>query len=224
VPPGTVHAPAPVVLEGRTVRLEPLDAATHAASLYALTHGPGRDHVWTYLADGPYDSEEAFREAVSRKAGADDAVFLALCDPATGDARGYASYMNIHVESRVIEVGNVLFSPPLQGTTAATEAMYLMARHAFEALGVRRYEWKCHDLNAPSKRAAVRLGFTYEGTFRQHMIVKGRSRDTAWFAMLDTEWPAVKAAFEAWLDPGNFDAAGRQMRRLEACRTARRPQ
>jgi RimJ/RimL family protein N-acetyltransferase len=118
----------------------------------------------------------------------------------------------------VVEIGNVLFTPALQATTAATEAMYLMARHAFEDLGYRRYEWKCNDLNAPSRRAAVRLGFTYEGTFRQHMIVKGRNRDTAWYSMIDTEWPRVKAAFEAWLDPGNFDEAGRQKRRLEEIR------
>jgi RimJ/RimL family protein N-acetyltransferase len=126
--------------------------------------------------------------------------------------------MRIDVPNRVVEVGNVLFTPALQATTAATEAMYLMARHAFEDLGYRRYEWKCNDLNAPSKRAAVRLGFTYEGLFRQHMVVKGRNRDTAWYSMLDGEWPAIKAGFERWLDPVNFDGEGRQRRTLEECR------
>jgi RimJ/RimL family protein N-acetyltransferase len=206
------------VLEGRTVRLEPLDVRRHAGTLFPLTHGADRDHVWAYLGDGPFGSREAFDEAIARKAAAADAVFLAICERGGGEVRGYASYMRIDVPNRVVEVGNVLFAPELQATTAATEAMYLMARHAFEELGFRRYEWKCNDLNAPSKRAAARLGFTYEGTFRQHMIVKGCNRDTAWYSMLDTEWPAVKAAFEDWLDPANFDEAGRQKRRLEALR------
>lgn len=212
--------PLPVVLTGRTVRLEPLDVRRHAADLFAATTGPGRDEVWTYLWDGPFTSREEFDGVLARKATATDAVFLAIVDPATNAARGYASYMRIDVPHRVIEVGNVLFTPELQGTTAATEAMSLMARHAFEDLGYRRYEWKCHDLNAPSKRAAVRLGFTYEGTFRQHMIVKGRNRNTAWYSMIDSEWPALAAAFDAWLDPANFDAAGRQIRRLDDIRGA----
>jgi len=205
-------------LIGRTVRLEPLDPATHGESLYTTTHGPENQHVWTYLADGPYASHQEFDGALGRKAAAADAVFLAIVDSVTGRALGYASYMRIDPPNRVIEVGNVLFSPTLQGTTAATEAMYLMARHAFEALEYRRYEWKCNDLNAPSKRAAERLGFTFEGVFRQHMIIKGRNRDTAWYSMLDTEWLPMKAAFERWLDPRNFDADGRQRIRLEDCR------
>jgi RimJ/RimL family protein N-acetyltransferase len=218
VPSSDARRPGPVVLDGRTVRLEPLEPSRHAPALFPLVHGGDRDDVWAYLGDGPYPSRAAFDDTLARKAAATDAVFLAICDPATRAARGYASYMRIDVPHRVVEVGNVLFAPELQATTAATEAMFLMARHVFEDLGYRRYEWKCNDLNAPSKRAAVRLGFTFEGTFRQHMIVKGRNRDTAWYSMLDTEWPALKAGFEAWLDPGNFDGAGRQKRKLEEIR------
>ena len=218
VPEYEARRPAPVHLTGRTVRLEPLDPAAHGESLYRMTHRPENEHVWTYLADGPYASQRELDAALARKAAATDAVFLAIIDSLTGRALGYASYMRIDPPNRVIEVGNVLFSPPLQGTTLATEAMYLMARHVFEALGYRRYEWKCNDLNAPSKRAALRLGFTFEGVFRQHMIIKGRDRDTAWYSMLDGEWPTMKAAFERWLDPRTFDADGRQRSRLEECR------
>jgi len=216
--PRLARRPEPVVIEGRHVRLEPLDPSSHADALFAATFGAPSEDVWTYLADGPYASCEELAAALELKATGADAVFLALVDPRTGEARGYASYMRIDVPNQVVEVGNVLFTPALQGTTAATEAMYLMARHAFEELGYRRYEWKCNDLNAPSKRAAVRLGFTYEGMFRQHMIIKGRNRDTAWYSMLDGEWPAVKAGFERWLDPGNFDGEGRQRKTLAECR------
>jgi len=209
--------PAPTSLDGRIVRLMPLDPARDAALLYAPTHGDG-EVVWTYLADGPYSSAAELERALVRKATSSDAVFHAIVDRASGETRGYASFMRIDVPNRVIEVGNVLFAPSLQATTGATEAMYLMARHAFEDLGYRRYEWKCNDLNAPSKRAAVRLGFTFEGVFRQHMIIKERNRDTAWYSMLDSEWPSRKAAFEAWLAPENFDASGRQKGRLEDLR------
>ena len=191
------------------MRLGPLNAARDAAMLFGPTHGAG-EFVWAYLADGPYASADELEVALARKASSAEAVFHAVVDRATGETRGYASFMRIDPPNRVIEVGNVLFAPTLQTTTGATEAMYLMARHAFEDLGYRRYEWKCNDLNAPSKRAAVRLGFRFEGVFRQHMIVKGQIRDTAWFSMLDTEWPSRKAAFEAWLAPENFDADGRQ--------------
>ncbi len=149
---------------------------------------------------------------------ANDAVFFAIVDASSNRAMGYASYMRIDPPNRVIEVGNVLFTPGLQGTTGATEAMYLMARHVFDDLGYRRYEWKCNALNEPSRRAAVRFGFTYEGVFRQHMIIKGANRDTAWYAMLDSEWPDRKRAFEEWLSPSNFDAAGRQKRTLAEIR------
>ena len=153
-------------------------------------------------------------DALERWRQAESAVLLAIVPAETGLAAGWASYMRIKPAHGVIEVGNVLFSPSLQRTRAATEAMYLMAGHAFDRLGYRRYEWKCNAGNLPSRRAAARVGFTFEGIFRQHMVVKGRSRDTAWFAMLDHEWPARKRAFEAWLDPANFDENGKQLKSL----------
>lgn len=202
--------PAPITLEGRYCRLLPLDPARHCAELYAPTHGSGHEDLWRYLWDSPFASEDDFRASLERKAATLDPLFLTIADAVTGHALGYASYMRIEPNHRVIEVGGILFSPALKRTRAATESMYLMARHVFEDLGYRRYEWKCDSLNAPSIRAALRLGFTFEGVFRRHMIVKGRNRDTAWFAMLDCEWPARKAAFERWLAPENFDHAGRQ--------------
>jgi RimJ/RimL family protein N-acetyltransferase len=156
----------------------------------------------------------ALHQALLQKQSAADALFLAIIPADTGEAAGYASYMRIDPAHGVVEVGNILLSPALQRTTAATEAMYLMAGHVFEELGFRRYEWKCNALNVPSRRAAERLGFTFEGIFRQHMVVKGQNRDTAWFSMLDSEWPERKLAFEAWLEPDNFDATGRQKKSL----------
>jgi RimJ/RimL family protein N-acetyltransferase len=202
--------PARITLEGAYTTLVPLDALTHARDLYAPTHGAERQTLWRYLWDGPFASEAEFRAALERKAASDDPLFFAITGPRSGRALGYASYLRIEPGHRCIEVGSILFAPELQRTVAATEAMYLMARHAFEDLGYRRYEWKCDALNRPSIRAALRLGFTFEGVFRQHMIVKGHNRDTAWFAMLDSEWPARKAAFERWLAAENFDAEGRQ--------------
>ena len=209
-----VSAPAPTTLRGRTVTLEPLNAERDTAALWEAVRG--LDEVWTWLADGPYASETELRKAIEQKQAGTAAVFFALLPKATGKAVGYASYMRMEPAHGVIEVGNILMSPSLQRTTAATEAMYLMARHVFEDLGYRRYEWKCNALNEPSRRAALRYGFTYEGIFRQHMVVKDSSRDTAWFAMLDHEWPARKRAFEAWLAPANFDEAGQQRRPLSA--------
>ena len=188
--------------------LEPLDAALHTADLWMGVQG--HDEVWDYLADGPYANEADFNHAIEEKQAALSAVFYALLTEANGRAEGYASYMRMDPANGVIEVGNILMAPSLQRTTAATEAMYLMARHIIEDLGYRRYEWKCNAGNEPSRRAALRFGFTFEGIFRQHMIIKGRNRDTAWFSMLDNEWPARKDAFERWLDPANFDAEGRQ--------------
>lgn len=202
--------PARVSLHGAYTKLVPLESVTHAKDLYAPTHGTEKDDLWRYLWDGPFASEVDFRAALERKAATDDPLFFAITDPPSGRALGYASYMRIEPAHRCIEVGGILFAPELQRTRAATEAMYLMARHAFEDLGYRRYEWKCDSLNRPSIRAALRLGFTFEGVFRQHMIVKHRNRDTAWFAMLDSEWPGRKEAFERWLAAENFDAEGRQ--------------
>jgi len=206
-------------LTGRFVTLEPLSATRHAAALLQAVHG--QDQVWDFLADGPYASQSELTEALALKETGTAARFFALIPAKTGQAAGYASYMRMDPANGVIEVGNVMFSPALQRTPAATEAMYLMARHIFEDLGYRRYEWKCNAKNAPSRRAAPRYGFSFEGIFRQHMVVKGRSRDTAWFSMLDSEWPVRKAAFEAWLDPGNFDGEGRQRKSLAEIASAR---
>jgi RimJ/RimL family protein N-acetyltransferase len=167
------------------------------------------------MPDGPYASEADLWQALRAKQTAHNAVFLAIVPVETGLAAGYASYMRMEPAHGVIEVGNILLTPSLQRTTAATEAMFLMAGHIFDELGYRRYEWKCNAENEPSRRAALRLGFRFEGIFRQHMVVKGRNRDTAWFAMLDHEWPARKRAFAAWLEPGNFDDAGKQRKSLQ---------
>src|ERR1700761_9561905 len=202
--------PTRIAIPGTYTKLVPLKPA-HAADLYAASHGPEAENLWKYLWDGPFASEAEFHASIARKAASEDPLFFAILEPATGRAMGYASYLRIQPAHRVIEVGSILFTPELQRTRAATESMYLMARHAFEELGYRRYEWKCNALNRPSIRAALRLGFRFEGVFRQHMIVKGRNRDTAWFAMLDLEWPARKAAFERWLAPNNFDAASRPL-------------
>ena len=196
-----------MTLQGLTVTLEPLVAARHAAELWQAIQG--HDELWDWMADSPYADEAAFRTAIEQKQSAAGAVFLAIVPITTGRAAGYASFMRIEAAHGVVELGNILLAPWLQRTTAATEAMYLMARHIF-ALGYRRYEWKCNALNLPSRRAAERLGFTFEGVFRQHMVIKGQNRDTAWFSMLDHEWPSRKAAFEAWLNPANFDSEGRQ--------------
>lgn len=209
-----VPPPGRVTLRGRYVNLEPLEAQRHAPALWKAVHG--HDSLWAYLGDGPYASEAALRPAIEEKQAAQNAVFLAIVPGATGEAAGYASYMRIEPAHGVVEVGNILLSPTLQRTTAATEAMYMMANHVFDHLGYRRYEWKCNAENYPSRRAALRLGFTFEGIFRQHMVIKDRNRDTAWFSMLDHEWPARKRALEAWLDPANFDVNGRQLTSLQA--------
>jgi RimJ/RimL family protein N-acetyltransferase len=209
-----VPPPGPVTLRGRYATLEPLSAERHAAALWQATEGYGE--LWTWLAQGPYANAIEMMDALERWRQAESAVLLAIVPAETGLAAGWASYMRIKPAHGVVEVGNVLFSPSLQRTRAATEAMVLMAGHVFDHLGYRRYEWKCNAANEPSRRAALRLGFTFEGVFRQHMVVKGQNRDTAWFSMLDREWPARKRAFEAWLDPANFDAAGNQRQRLKA--------
>jgi RimJ/RimL family protein N-acetyltransferase len=209
-------APRPehVTLKGRKVTLAPLTPA-HAEPLFAASRGRENDGLWTYLFNGPFADLAAFAADVEAKSKAADPLYFAVLDNASGRPVGYQSLMRIDPANRVIEVGGILYTPLMQGTIGSTEAQYLFARYVFEDLGYRRYEWKCNDRNQPSRRAATRLGFTFEGVFRQHMIVKSRSRDTAWFSMLDHEWPARRAAFEAWLAPENFDAEGRQKRRLE---------
>jgi len=202
--------PERATLSGRAVTLVPLDAERHAGALFEAANGGDKDRVWTYLFDGPYADAAAFKANIAAKAQSADPLFFVVLDNASGRAVGYQTLMRIDAANRVIEVGNVLYAPAMQRTIGATEAQYLFARYVFDDLGYRRYEWKCNDLNAPSKRAALRLGFAFEGVFRQHMIVKGRNRDTAWFSMLDSEWPSRRAAFERWLAPENFDAAGRQ--------------
>jgi RimJ/RimL family protein N-acetyltransferase len=202
--------PGRTALPGRSVTLAPLDPRAHGDALDDALRGEAGDLLWQYLFEGPFADRAAFDAHLQRIAASEDPLFFAILDNASGKALGYASYMRIEPVHRVIEVGSILFTPLLQQTTLATEAMYLMARHVFEDLGYRRYEWKCNALNAPSRRAALRFGFRFEGIFRQHLIVKGRNRDTAWFSMLDSEWPVRKANFERWLDPSNFDEHGRQ--------------
>ena len=202
--------PERTTLRGRAVTLVPLDARAHAASLFRAANGGDKDRVWAYLFDGPYADEAVFTANIEAKSQSTDPMFFAIIDSTSGEAVGYQTLMRIDAVHRVIEVGNILYTPAMQRTIGATEAQYLFAAYVFDALGYRRYEWKCNDLNAPSKRAALRYGFSFEGVFRQHMIVKGRNRDTAWFSMLDSEWPARRAAFERWLAPENFDAEGRQ--------------
>ncbi|RYC32699.1 N-acetyltransferase [Lichenibacterium minor] len=217
VDPAPAPRPERKVLDGRFVRLEPLDAARHGPALWRSV--AGADAVWDYLFDGPYADEAGLAADLAAKAASSDPLFWAIVDAASGHAVGYAALMRQEPAHRAIEVGNVLFTPALQRRPAATEAMALLAGYVFDGLGYRRYEWKCNALNAPSRAAAERLGFTFEGVFRQHMIVKGRSRDTAWYAMTDRDWPAARRAFDLWLAPDNFDENGRQRRGLAALRT-----
>lgn len=203
--------PDGALLEGRSVRLEALDADLHAADLFRAFSG--HDGLWDYMPYGPFSSASAYHRWVKENQGKADPVFYAIRNLATGHADGIASFLRIAPEAGSIEVGHICFSPGLQRGIAATEAMFLMMRWAFDA-GYRRYEWKCNALNMPSRRAAQRLGFSYEGIFRNHMIIKGRNRDSAWFSVIDSEWPALSEAFGAWLSPANFDAGGKQRERL----------
>ena len=198
---------------GRCCRLEPLDPARHAEELFAANAHDADGRGWTYLAVRPVPDLAAYRHWMIATCLVEDPLFHVVVDAASGKAVGVASYLRIEPRSGSIEVGHLRFSPLLQRSPASTEAMYLMMRRAFE-LGYRRYEWKCDALNAPSRAAAQRLGFTFEGVFRQATVYKGRNRDTAWFSILDTEWPRLDAAFRSWLDPANFDAEGRQRLRL----------
>jgi RimJ/RimL family protein N-acetyltransferase len=197
-------------LQGRIVALEPLDPVTHGEALYDGSRGPEAENLYRYMAYGPFSDRASFQCDLAQKAESEDPLYYAIVEKQSGAAMGHAAFLRITPEHRCMEVGSILYVPLFQRTAGATEAMYLMARYAFEDLGYRRYEWKCDAQNAPSRRAAQRLGFAFEGIFFQHMIVKGRNRDTAWYSMLDVEWPERKLAFESWLDPSNFDGAGRQ--------------
>jgi len=209
--------PGPVTLEGRFGRIEKLDPARHATDLWRAMSTDNR--LWTYMFYGSFSDAGTFSDFLAKIAALEEQVYYAILNQ-ENRAVGWASLMEIRPSPRVIEVGSIVYGTPLQRTPLATEAQYLLARHAFETLGYRRYEWKCDALNASSRRAALRFGFTFEGIFRQHMIIKGRNRDTAWFAMLDTEWPRAKAAFERWLDPNNFDSEKQQRRSLEDIRNS----
>ena len=211
-----VHPPRSPI-EGRYSRLEPLELG-HAADLFkAYSQAPdGRD--WTYMPVGPFDDAASYRDYVERAAVSPDPQHYAVIDLKTGAAIGTLALMRIDRANGVIEVGNVAFSPLLKRTPISTEAQYLLMKHAFDELGYRRYEWKCDALNAPSRQAAARLGFQFEGIFRQAVLYKGRTRDTAWFSIIDKEWPAVRAAFEQWLAPENFDGQGQQRKSLTEIR------
>jgi RimJ/RimL family protein N-acetyltransferase len=202
------QAPGPVKLDGRFCRVEKLDVVRHSEALWRALKDDNR--VWDYLGVGPFLDGPSFQRWVEERGVILDPYSYAVVDKASGRAVGIVTLMEIRPTARVIEMGGIVYSPALQRTPAATEAQYLAARYVFDDLGYRRYEWKCNALNAPSRAAALRLGFTYEGIFRQHMIMKGRNRDTAWFSMLDSEWPGIKAAFEGWLAPDNFDPDGKQ--------------
>jgi RimJ/RimL family protein N-acetyltransferase len=211
--PSPAKRPAPVTLAGRFGSVERLDAARHGPTLWQAIRG--HDGLWTYNPFGPFPEEAVFSTWLAEREKVTDPYYYVSVDKA-GRAIGMATLMEIRPNHRVIEVGHVCYSPSLQRTPLATETIYLLARYIFEDLGYRRFEWKCNEFNAPSKRAAERFGFAYEGLFRQHMIVKGRNRDTAWYSMLDGEWPERKAAFEKWLAPDNFDKDGRQKTSLAA--------
>ena len=205
--------PGPVTLEGRYGRIEKLEPR-HAKDLWQAFKG--HDEVWTYIStDGPFKDEAEFTPFIEKRAAALDPYAYAIIDK-SGRAVGYFTLMEIRPQHRSIEVGHVLYSPALQKTPLGTEAQYLLARYAFETLGNRRYEWKCHQFNAASRRAALRYGFQFEGILRQHTIAKGRNRDNVYFSILDKEWPARKRAFEQWLSPDNFTADGRQKISLSA--------
>lgn len=206
--------PARAVLDGRYARLEPL-AATHAADLFESSAAPGAEQRFAYLFDMPPAALADMNAWIAKAGSGEDPLFSTVIDKSSGRAAGRQALMRITPEYGVIEIGNILWGPAISRTRVSTEALYLAARHVFEDLGYRRFEWKCNNLNEPSKAAARRFGFSYEGLFRQHMWAKGANRDTAWFSMLDSEWPAFRREYDRWLDPSNFDATGRQKTRLQ---------
>jgi len=213
LPPGLY--PARTMLGGRYARVEPLDPRKHAEELWAATHtGAEDDRLWDYLGYGPFASIESFQAWLRDCASVADPTFYVIRDGRNEKASGMASFLNIHPKLGSIEIGHIWFGLALQNSREATEALYLMMRYAMDELGNRRLEWKCDALNQPSRNAAARLGFAFEGIFYRHLIVKGHNRDTAWFSIVDTEWSVVRANFETWLAPENFDADGRQIRSL----------
>jgi RimJ/RimL family protein N-acetyltransferase len=203
--------PERVTLKGRWVTLAPLDREAHAKDLFEASSGDAtREAVWDYLFNGPFADLKEFAADIEIKAKAADPHYFAIIDNSSGRAVGYESLMRIDAPNRVIEVGGIMYSPAMQRTAGATEAQYLLAAYVFDELGYRRYEWKCNSFNAPSRRTALRLGFRFEGIFRNHLVVKGHNRDTAWFSILDSEWPALKGAYDKWLAPENFGQQGQQ--------------
>ena len=221
--PGWTVRPKPerIVLEGRTIRLEPLDPERHAADQWAAHRAGDPDGaLWEYLPYGPFGSFEDYRDHLAMQAASADPLFYCVVRQADGRALGVMSLMRITPEHGVIEVGHICLAPGLRRTPGSTEAIRLFGGYVFETLGYRRFEWKCDNANMPSRQAAARYGFQPEGVFRQHMVAKGRNRDTAWFAMVDSDWPAVRAALDGWLAPENFDADGQQRRSLQSFRMA----
>ncbi len=215
LPSGLV--PARTVLKGNHIQLEPMDPAVHTDDLYEASHTTDEGlAIWTYLPEGPWPDKEAYRSSLKANAAAQDRIFYALRPLPGGPAAGQASFMDMHPGNGVIEIGYIWFGPSLQRTRAATESMYLMIDHAMTDLRYRRMQWRCNALNAKSRGAARRLGFRYEGTFYNHLIFKGLNRDTAWFSILDDEWPDVKARLETWLADENFDANGQAKQSLAA--------
>ena len=208
-----VPRPERTPLDGRYVRLEPLDPARHATDLLASAQAEGAEDRFRYLFEEAPADPAAFNAWIEKAAGGTDPFFFAVIDQRTGRAEGRQSLMRIDTVHGVIEIGNILWGPAIARSRIATEALFLFAKHAFD-LGYRRFEWKCNNHNEPSKRAAERFGFSFEGVFRQHMVVKGKNRDTAWFAMTDQDWPRLQAGYETWLRPENFDASGRQIAKL----------
>lgn len=201
-------------MEGRWCRVEPLDVERHAAELHDANLDDAEGRNWTYLTAGPFTELDSYRAWLTGISAGSDPMFHTIIDARTGKAVGIAAFLRIDPANGVIEVGHINYSPRMQRTTMATEAMVLMMRRVFDELGYRRYEWKCDSLNAPSRATALRLGFQYEGIFRQALVYKGRNRDTAWYSITDREWPALKGELDRWLDPGNFDENGNQRTRL----------
>ena len=209
-----VPRPERAIIDGRYSKLEPLDRVKHGRNLWAASRAPGAAERFRYLFEEPPATLADVETWIDRSAASSDPLFSAVIDKVTGRAEGRQALMRIEPVHGVIEIGSILWGPAIARTRIATEALYLAASHVFEKLGYRRFEWKCNNLNEPSKRAAVRFGFAFEGIFRQHMVVKGMNRDTAWYAMTDGEWPRLKAGYETWLQPANFDAAGQQKAKL----------